>query len=265
MYTKMTHDIIQCDYCKKNFSKEKKKHNKLVPLYIEQFCSLRCDWYSKNKNKKISCKNPICQNTLVRSFSDFNKNCHFYCSQSCAAQVNNKITGEKLKKIRTCPVCDGQFKGSRKYCSWGCLRKHIVATNQTLSKDIIIQRIKDFYNLHQRIPIKQEFYNAKGARAHFGTWNKAIIAAGFIPNPVKFAKRFRARDGHICDSLSEMIIDNWLESNHIPHNIHIPYKVNNMSADFKVGDILIEFVGLEGKVAKYDQSLERGLYGKKKT
>ena len=29
----------------------------------------------------------------------------------------------------------------------------------------------------------------------FSTWNKAVIAAGFKPNPVKFANKYIAEDG----------------------------------------------------------------------
>ena len=74
-----------------------------------------------------------------------------------------------------------------------------------------------FYKLNKRIPVKKEMYDAYGkARDVFGTWNKAIEIAGYEPNPVMFAKRCVARDGHQCDSLAEKIIDEWQKSDPAP-------------------------------------------------
>ncbi len=90
-------------------------------------------------------------------------------------------------------------------------------------------------------------------RHGFGTWNQAIQAAGFIPNEVIFSKKFTANDGHICDSLSEKIIDDWLFARKITHEIHVKYPWDNgMSADFKVGEYWVEFFGLAGQLKRYD-------------
>ena len=53
------------------------------------------------------------------------------------------------------------------------------------------------------------------AREIFGSWNNAVEAAGFKPNPVLFAEKHTADDGHHCDSLAEKIIDDWLNSQKI--------------------------------------------------
>jgi hypothetical protein len=95
------------------------------------------------------------------------------------------------------------------------------------------------------------------ARLAFGTWNQAIIAAGFNPNPVRFANHFVANDGHKCDSLSEKIVDDWLSSQNIPHEIKVKYPWNNgMSADFKIGEYYIELFGLTGQLKRYDQLMK---------
>ncbi len=91
----------------------------------------------------------------------------------------------------------------------------------------------------------------------FNSWNEAIKAAGFTPNSVKFTTRRRARDGHLCDSFAEKIIDDWLHEYSIPHERHAPYGKNKMTADFKVGEIYIEFIGLEGEHRAYDEALAR--------
>ena len=92
------------------------------------------------------------------------------------------------------------------------------------------------------------------ARDAFGTWNKAVEAAGFDPNPVMFAKRCVARDGHQCDSLAEKIIDEWFYSKGIPHKRSVPYPEEyKLTCDFVVNKTFIEFFGLEGEVKDYDR------------
>ena len=98
-------------------------------------------------------------------------------------------------------------------------------------------------------------YNA--VRKMFGTRNSAIIASGFKPNPVKFANKYIAKDGHKCDSMAEKIIDDWLFMRKVKHKTKIPYNYHRMTADFKIGDIYIEFFGLCGEIKSYDRLIKR--------
>ena len=92
------------------------------------------------------------------------------------------------------------------------------------------------------------------ARDVFGTWNKAIEAAGFQANPVMFSKKYIARDGHACDSLAEKIIDEWFRSKGIVHERSVPYpEFKKMTCDFVVNNIFIEFFGLKGELKEYDR------------
>ncbi|OGG27678.1 hypothetical protein A3A59_05870 [Candidatus Gottesmanbacteria bacterium RIFCSPLOWO2_01_FULL_42_10] len=79
------------------------------------------------------------------------------------------------------------------------------------------------------------------------------MAAGFKPNPIKFANKYVANDGHKCDSLAEKIIDDWLFTRNITHITKVPYGQNRMTADFKVNNSLIEFFGLAGELKSYDK------------
>lgn len=121
------------------------------------------------------------------------------------------------------------------------------------SKKDLTEFIKSFVKNKKRIPTKREVTSHKPYVRLFGSWNNAIIAAGFEPNPVMFSKKHLANDGHKCDSLAEKIIDDWLFFKGIPHETKIPYNKNGMTADFKVGEILIEFLGLTGQLEKYDK------------
>lgn len=129
------------------------------------------------------------------------------------------------------------------------------------SPESLLKEIKDFYQVNGRIPLKHEFNSRSAFRKYFGTWNNAIRAAGFTPNPVLFAERVVANDKHICDSVSEKVIDDWLSTNNIPHQRHAHYPKSKMTADFYLPqfDTYIEFFGLQGGSRKYDRSYKRKL------
>ena len=129
---------------------------------------------------------------------------------------------------------------------------------QVYSSGDLLRKIRKFHTEHGRIPLKREFNDLRIYRIYFGSWNNAIIAAGFSPNPVLFAKKFVADDGHHCDSFSEKIIDDWLFRHNISHARHWKYGRTRMTADFFVGDnTIVEFFGLAGVNRTYDRIISR--------
>lgn len=141
----------------------------------------------------------------------------------------------------------------KKYCSPACLKKYQQLSSY--SKESVIESIHNFYDQNGRIPLKYELGAIYApARRFFGTWNKAIVAAGYDPNPMMFGKHCIAKDGHKCDSMAEKIVDDWLCCRKIEHLIHVPYPWRNgMKCDFLVGDTWIEIFGLEGGLERYDE------------
>jgi len=98
----------------------------------------------------------------------------------------------------------------------------------------------------------------KIARKAFGRWNRAIEIAGYIPNPVLFSHRHLALDGHICDSLAERIVDDWLFDRGITHETNVSYPGGSRyTVDFKVGDYWIEYLGLINSIDKYKKSFQQ--------
>jgi len=87
----------------------------------------------------------------------------------------------------------------------------------------------------------------------FGSWLQTLILAGVLKDgTLQTSRRVRciAIDGHMCNSLAEKTVDDWLYSHDIshekeplyPHHARLnPYK---MRADWKAQDILIEYAGL---------------------
>lgn len=170
----------------------------------------------------------------------------------CAAIANNKKRISKYSPNH-CLICKSKIPYYKKYCS---------PTHQLLGRKVpadirrqrILTTIQSFYKTQKRIPVKREIGNIyRETREIFGSWNHAIEAAGFKPNPVLFAEKQIAKDGHHCDSIAEKIIDDWLTSTGLTHQRSVPYpEGKRLTADFVVGKRWIEFFGLAGEIKEYD-------------
>jgi len=251
---------IKCTGCGKTFLRSQSRINEGLKRNWRPFCSLQCLGNFRNNQKILKCNNPACNKTFKRQLYEIYSSKNHFCSRSCSAIVNNSKSPKRRPKIRICPVCREKFIGRRKYCSSACWPK----LTSKITKKQIINEIKEFYKKNGRIPLKREYNNRyRATRRHFGTWNKAIEAAGFKSNPVMFAKKFIANDGHKCDSLAEKIIDDWLYARKIKHRINVPYSGNTsnppLTADFVVENLWIEFFGLNGEHVKYDLNRKKKL------
>ena len=91
-------------------------------------------------------------------------------------------------------------------------------------------------------------------KAVFGSWLNALIEGGVLEDgtrPTSRGVHSIAKDGHVCLSLGEKTIDDFLCLSGIPHDKEPRYPEGNYRADFKVGDTFIEYFGLAGE-AEYD-------------
>ena len=245
---------IDCSYCGKSFQKETRRYNEAIKFGRNFYCSLVCQYKAKSKQKEFHCANTTCNKLINRRSKEICSSNKVFCSNSCSAKVNNKIRELKRPK-KNCANenCGNEIKSRNKYCSVKCQWIVNSITDEEY-KEVIIERIKEFYKNNGRIPFKQEMWGIYNAvRRVFGTWNNAIIASGFKSNPIKFANKYNANDGHKCDSMAEKIIDDWLFERDIKHKTKVPYNYHNMTADFKIGNIYVEFFGLRGQLEKYDK------------
>jgi hypothetical protein len=95
-------------------------------------------------------------------------------------------------------------------------------------------------------------------KAVFGSWLKALIEAGVLVDGTRETPRgtqTTALDGHVCLSLGEKNIDDYLYARQIPHQREPKYPDCNYRADFLVGEIFIEYFGLAGD-SRYDARIE---------
>lgn len=165
-----------------------------------------------------------------------------------------KLTREQHNKLMR---NTGIFRYSREQkAKWSSVGSKNWLSRIKHTREGLLEKIKNFYKATGRIPTKREFYSHWQAFYRvFGQWNNAIKKAGFTPNAERFTHKYVAKDGHICDSLSEKIIDNWLSSKRLPHDHGVYYPgQTKFKSDFVVDNkFWIEFPGLLGQLESYDK------------
>ena len=131
------------------------------------------------------------------------------------------------------------------------VQRRSAESRKKYSKEKLVKIIQDFVKREGRIPTKNEFANNSfypdyvTFRDYFGTWNNAIIAAGYEPNERWFCPRnLTAKDGHKCNSFSEIIIDDWLLKNRVFHQREVVYPEKRYRCDFVISGAFVEFFGL---------------------
>ena len=252
---------VNCQNCHKKFWKDKNRVNENLKLGHCFYCSRKCQNESRTSGKIISCENTACKNKFYRAPHEILN--HNYCSSSCAAIVNNQRYPKWPK--RYCVACKKEFKNrGSKYCSnkcgWSVLKIYHLPK---YTKDQIILKIQEATGKLGRVPAKRELKEVSDKCAGvFGSWNNAITAANLQPHRSHDHRMYRrikikAHDGHICDSISEAIIDNWLARHNISHTRDAKYPTTNHKADWAIGNsVFVEYFGLAKDSPRYDREIK---------
>ena len=154
--------------------------------------------------------------------------------------------------------------------------------NNSLSKDEILKYLHDLALIIGRVPPKhfgggmmdlidlntderlslflllRNKPSTKYVEESFGSWLNALIQAGVLEDGTRKTSRgiqTIAKDGHVCLSLGEKTIDDYLYTHGIQHEKEPRYPASNYRGDFKVGAIFIEYFGLAGN-AEYDAKIK---------
>jgi len=248
---------ITCAFCGKDFSRSKKRFNEAQKLGWKSYCSSTCLSNDRIKRLLITCEN--CGKKFERQPYKTSHRHHF-CSSSCAAITNNKKRFEGKIRFKLCVRCGKKFresKGNLKYCSIRCKLK----TNPESTHRKLIKTLQERADELQRTPTRREIKESTTCRNFFGSWNKAIAAAGLQPNRSHSQRMYRrsgtiALDGHVCDSVSEALIDNWFTKNNIAHERNVLYPTTKHRADWviiaKNNKIFVEYFGLANDSPRYD-------------
>jgi len=93
-------------------------------------------------------------------------------------------------------------------------------------------------------------------KAKYKSWFKGLAETGALPNGVLATARgvrCLAKDGHVCHSLDEQRIDNWLNNHNLKHEREPIYPshpdlnpTGRRKGDWKVNGTFIEYFGLVG-------------------
>ncbi len=266
----MSFSIVTCSNCGKDFLKDNRHINENKKLGHNLYCSTQCQSSFKNKQVELMCENFPCQNKFKRMLSQWSfRN---FCSQSCAAIFNNKarvssnriqarnIFNNKrlIKIINYCQYCGNRCLSKHNYCSNKCWAKA-----HTISKEELINQIKLLSLKLGRTPTRRECKNSSSCQKYFGSWNNALIAARLTPHRSLNQRMYKrrqcfAKDGHICNSVSELIIDNWLYKNNIDHQKETPYPKGKFTADWSLSNnIFVEYFGLAHDSRRYDEEIKK--------
>jgi hypothetical protein len=255
---------VFCKFCKTPIYRSNGRINENLKLGHNFYCSKKCLSKNKNKQQLLFCEN--CGKYFRRSPKEISP--HNYCSQSCAAKVNNKKYPKRKSKLKLCVNirCEKQFnksKGNLKYCSMKCRRE----AGRKYTSQQLINTIKRSAQELKRVPAKRELKEiADICVKSFGSWNNAVIGAGLQPNRSHSQRMYKrtntvASDRHLCDSISEAIVDNWLTENNIFHERNVFYPKTKHKADWVIfirkRKIFIEYFGLANDSPRYDRAIKR--------
>ena len=251
--------LVNCFRCSREFNKQNRHVNENLKLGHRWYCSVQCQSSAKNKHLEVLCDN--CGDSLKRTPAEVSP--HNFCNHSCFAKYINirrhtkKCPQGCIEKHLRIEVKRKLSPEERREKQLAGLKKYRENYKSPFTPEVVLTAIKDFAKKNNRLPVKREMSRYyQPSRRLFGTWNEAIEAAGYQPNPVLFAKRQIANDGHVCDSLAEKIIDDWFYARNIRHEIHVKYPDTKFTADFIVNGVVIEFFGLSGELKRYDKLMK---------
>lgn len=151
------------------------------------------------------------------------KNCLF-----CGKQLNIKINRDINRK-----------KFCSHNCEWRYRRAKLLQKIPNNLEDLYLKQKKSCFEIAR-------IFEVGDATIH--RWLKVLDIKTRSDFFHRRMQDFVCDDGHLADSCFEQRVDNWLFHNNILHSIH--YKVfpnRKFTADFKVGDILIECDGFEDR------------------
>lgn len=244
---------VECSHCGKKFFRPRGRINENKKLGHNFYCSQQCLVLSRYRRRVVECEN--CGKKFDRCINDISA--HNYCSSSCAAEINNQRFPKRGPGFKVCKICFHKFQGENLYCSRLCVKQ----ARQRYSPQNLLQSIKLATKELGRVPAKREVPKLASSCIYaFGSWSGAVKAAGLEPHRSHDHRMYKrtmtkAKDGHVCDSISEAIIDNWLTNHGVTHRRNVPYPDTNHKADWVIKEnIFIEYFGLANDSHRYDQS-----------
>jgi len=267
------------------------QHDSLLKLLIDQY-QWYFNWHISEEVEKSLPENVL---VSLRNFKAwYNRVMYFGISRAVKLGYTKKIREPKTKKCPLChhnflesaiPHSLAYRLGmdNLDYCPL-CLKELLLRNtgNADSSPEEVLEYLNNLVNIINVIPhdsygeyrndllglSKKDIYNLlklfqnKPSRDRilklFGTWNNALVKADILED-IRYSSRgivTKALDGHLCRSLGEKTIDDFLYNHGIEHERDFPYPVGGYTVDFKTRRYFIEYFGLVGDV-DYDLKSKR--------
>lgn len=277
---------VPCSVCSNLFHRPRNKYNEAVRKGRNQICSPACQCLLRKSGSFEPCLTCGKDVWVTKSVRDASQTGRFYCGHACAATLNNQgrvrsaesrgKTGKSIRQsliskgitplenIRICDGCGESFVPRRKtniFCSRSC--DWLVTHGQIpATRDELVESITRMFAETGSAPSSKHPGNrrlAHAAQKHFGSWNAMMLELGIKPNTKHMIRRrIKCTDGHMADSLSERLLDDWMHSQGIVHERCKPYpNQKRMNCDFYLPQhgLWVEYAGLSGEFINYDKTL----------
>lgn len=260
-------------------------------LLVEQIEEEQWHWYWSIPDKILSMMPPDAPEWW-RKTPNANILMHFAAARAQKLGLTKSIREPQWK---TCPLCGNEFVEDSlpapltrrlgfdqlDFCS-PCLRDSIWTERDNVSREEVLKYLRDLEDILQRVPsqgfgqgendlrllstaerlrllkVLRRKPSVRRVKELFGSWLEALIEAGILEDGTRRTARGTqcvAKDGHVCLSLGEKTIDDFLHANGILHEKEPRYPEGNYRADFRVGKVFIEYFGLKGNT-EYDKKTE---------
>lgn len=265
-------------------------HDELVKKLMKEY---RWNWIWKFAESLHEVTDDITMLIIKSDHNWYNKVMN-HAATRCNYFGHTYIDPPKTKKCRLCnndfiedslpfPLMERFGAYKLDYCA-PCLRDTVLQNsgNDKLSNSEIIKFIKDLSQVLELIPpqgfgegksdfihlstekrfevlkVLQKKPTYKLVREKFSSWLKALIAAELLIDGTRETARGTqtyANDGHLCLSLGEKTIDDYLHLMNIPHEREVYYPGTRYRTDFVVENVFIEYFGLAGNT-QYDLKIQ---------
>jgi hypothetical protein len=171
-----------------------------------------------------------------------------------------------IDRIDVCNECIryklGQGSGSDTLTKQEIIRylRNLVDVIQVIPSQNFGETLSSLTNLstEQRVAVLK-IHESKPTIKHvkdvFGSWLNALIQAELLEDSTRQTSRgiqCLAQDGHLCLSLGEKTIDDYLYRHEIAHQKEPKYPEGNYRGDFLCGNVMVEYFGLTGDL-DYDE------------
>lgn len=250
---------LVCEECGDHFSVPPSKAERAT------YCSRECKHQGQSKALvEIECR--TCGDTF-QTFPSHADRGASYCSQECFQESRRTYTDQDLicdecgadlpdprNKHGLCKSCERkrfwtEWRGYKKIC-------------QECGKELPSEANPDQLYCHRECYAEsrkgsETFYDASKPKVHkecevcgeemvLQQWRSEQRFCSYrcsnIGEPRMTGDTYECDDGHEVRSMSERAIDNWLHEHGIPHEYEPPV-ANRFLADWRVGDVYIEFWG----------------------